>query len=84
MTTSDGSDLVKSLQNVELKCDHTSDQVPINFYAEGVQNGKISLTVNEEAVRLTSAQQPWLTSFFVAALADVLLCSSLGRAGAGA
>ena len=56
MTTTDGSDLLSSSSDVELKCNHTGQKVPIHFYAEDVKNAQVSLFVNDEAQNLTSMQ----------------------------
>ena len=63
LTTSKGSDLIKSSADLELKCNHTGQEVPIRFYAEThnkqwaseePRTASITLSVNGKAQVLTS------------------------------
>ena len=56
MSTEPNSDLTMSSANVQFKCDHKGQRIPIHFYAEGVENGQVSLYVNDEPQNLTSMQ----------------------------
>ena len=63
LTTSQGSDLIRSSADLELKCNHTGQKVPIHFYAEThnkqwtseeLATANITLSVNGKAQVLTS------------------------------
>ena len=54
MSASNKSDLISSSSIVEFKCNKTGQRVPIQFYAEGVHGGQVSLHANGKAQSLTS------------------------------
>ena len=54
MSTNPGSDLTLASTNVEFRCNHTGQRVPMHFYAESVHNGEVALYVNDRAQSLTS------------------------------